>query len=69
MEHGATAVSRQEMTRTWTRNGGNCTDLKCILEEDTGLTNELDVKGEGKRAIKNDILGFWLKQLDRDGVI
>lgn len=66
MEHGDTACP-DEMTRM--RNGENCTDAKCILEEDTGLRNELDVKGEGKEAIKNDILGFWLKQLDRDGVI
>lgn len=37
--------------KTWTRNGENCTDPKCVLEGDTGLTNELDMEGEGKGAI------------------
>lgn len=48
----STAVSRQEMKRTWTRNAENCTDSKCILEGDTGLTNELDVEVREKEPSK-----------------
>lgn len=54
------------------RNGEKYTDSKCYFggrHRINQLINESDMVGKGKGITQKNALGFWLKQLDRGGVI